>query len=66
MAGNPVDLDYIDTALVKSAKGLRISPRRVGQGVTISPRQFLLEIHRARGMAKTLADFADAADQRNG
>ena len=28
MAGNPVDLDYIDTALVKTAKGLWIAASR--------------------------------------
>ncbi len=61
-AGNPVDLDYIDVALVNTPKGLRISLRPVGRGVGISPRQFLLDIHCARSFSKNLADFVVAAD----
>jgi hypothetical protein len=61
-AGNPVDLDYIDIALVNTPKGLRISLRPVSRGVAISPRQFLLDVHCARGLAKNLVDFVAAAD----
>jgi len=60
--GNPVDLDYIDAALVNTSRGLRISLRPVSRGVAISPRQFFLDIHCARGLAKNLADFVAAAD----
>ena len=59
---NPVDLDHIDTALVNTPKGLRISLRPVSRGVAISPKQFILDIHCARSLAKNLADFVDAAD----
>jgi hypothetical protein len=61
-AGNHVDLDYINVALVNTPKGLRISLRPISRGVAISPKQFLLDIHCARGLAKNLADFVDAAD----
>ena len=59
---NPVDLDYIDAALMNTPKGLRISLRSVSRGVAIIPRLFLLDIHCARGLAKTLADFIIAAE----
>jgi hypothetical protein len=42
--GNPVDMDYIDVALVNAPKGLRMSLHPVSRGVAISPRQFLLDI----------------------
>ena len=61
-ASNPVDLDYIDITLVNTPKGLRISLRPVSRGVWISPRQLLLDNHCARGLAKNLSDFVDAAD----
>jgi hypothetical protein len=61
-AVDPVDLDYVDVALVSTPKGLRISLRPISRGVAISPRQFLLDIHCARGLAKNLADFVAAAD----
>ena len=61
-ASNPVDLDYIDIALVNTPKGLRISLRPISRGVAISPGQFLLDIHCARSVAKNLADFVFAAD----
>lgn len=60
--GNPVDMDYIDVALVNTPKGLRISLHPVSRGVAISPRQFLLDIHCARSVAKNLADFVTAAE----
>ena len=57
-----MDFDYIDAALVNTPKGLRISLRPVSQSVTASPKQFLLEIHCARGLAENLAEFVAAAD----
>jgi len=50
---DPLDSDYIDAALMNTPKGLRISLQPVSRGTAISPRLFLLDIHCARGLAKT-------------